>query len=139
MRYLLDSNIVIFVLKDPQCIAAGRLKGTAAADIAICSVVEGELYHGAKKYGDPAKRKAILDGLLEPYASLPFDSACVPHYASIRDHLDRQGNLIGGNDLMIAAIALTHGLTVITNNCDEFHRPRAACRRLVRVRHASSC
>jgi len=122
MRYLLDSNIVIFVLKDPQCIAANRLKATAAADIAICSVVEGELYHGAKKYGDPAKRKAILDGLLEPYTSLPFDSACVPHYADTRDHLDRQGNIIGGNDLMIAAIALKHDLIVVTHNCDEFLR-----------------
>jgi tRNA(fMet)-specific endonuclease VapC len=100
MRYLLDSNILIFVLKDPHCIAANRLKGTAAADIAICSIVEGELYHGANKFGDPAKRKAILDGLLEPYTSLPFDSACVPHYARIRDYLERQGSLIGGNDLV---------------------------------------
>jgi len=122
MRYLLDSNIVIFALKDPACIAANRLKATDVADIAICSVVEGELYTGARKYGNPARRKATLDEMLALYPSLPFDSACVPQYARIRDHLERQGSRIGGNDLLIAAIALTHDLTVVTHNCDEFNR-----------------
>ncbi len=122
MHYLLDSNILIFVMKDPECLASKRLKATAVADVAICAVVEGELYHGAKKYGVPAKRRAILDGLLAPYISLPFDTACVPRYAEIRDHLERQGKVIGGNDLMIAAIALTHDLTLVTNNGQEFKR-----------------
>ena len=122
MRYLLDSNIVIFALKDPACIAANRLKATDMADIAICSVVEAELYLGARKYGNPARRKATLDEMLAPYTSLPFDSACVPEYARVRDDLERQGNRIGGSDLMIAAIALTHDLTVVTNNTGEFSR-----------------
>lgn len=122
MHYLLDSNILIFVIKDPECFASKRLRATVVADVAICSVVEGELYHGAKKYGNPAKRKAILDELLAPYTSLAFDSACVPRYAELRHHLERRGKIIGGNDLMIAAIALTHDLTVVTNNCDEFKR-----------------
>ena len=122
MRYLLDSNIVIFALKDSQCVAANRLRVTDVADIAICSVVEAELYHGARKYGNPARRKAILDEMLAPYTSPPFDSACVSHYASVRDHLERARNLIGGNDLLIAAIALTHDLTVGTHNSDEFNR-----------------
>ena len=51
MRYLLDSNIVIFALKDPACVAANRLKVTDMADIAICSVVEAELCRGARKLG----------------------------------------------------------------------------------------
>ena len=58
----------------------------------------------------------------QPFQSLPFDSACVPEYARIREHLESQGSSIGANDLLIAAIALTHGLTVITNNTDEFKR-----------------
>ena len=49
MHYLLDSNILIFVIKDPECIVSKRLRATVVADVAICSVVEGELYHGAKK------------------------------------------------------------------------------------------
>lgn len=122
MRYLLDSNIVIFALKDPACIAANRLKATDVADIDICSVVEGEIYTGARKYGNPARRKATLDEMLALYPSLPFDSACVPEYARIREYLESQGSSIGANDLLIAAIALTHDLTVITNNTDEFKR-----------------
>ena len=122
MRYLLDSNIIIFALKDTACVAANRLGATDVADIAICSVVEGELYTGARKYGNPARRTATLDEMLALYPSLPFDSACVPQYARIRDHLERQGCRIGGNDLMIAAIALTHDLTVVTNNTSEFNR-----------------
>lgn len=122
MRYLLDSNIVIFALKDPACVAANRLRATEAADIAICSVVEGELYSGARKYGNPARRKATLDEMLAIYPSLPFDSACVPQYARIRDHLERRGSRIGANDLLIAAIALTHDLIVVSHNSDEFKR-----------------
>jgi tRNA(fMet)-specific endonuclease VapC len=64
----------------------------------------------------------VLDAFLRPFQKLPFDSTCVPQYARIRDHLERKGNLIGGNDLMIAAIALTHDLTVVTSNCQEFSR-----------------
>ncbi len=122
MRYLLDTNIVIFVLKDHACVAAKRLKAADVTDIAICSVVEGELYTGARKYGNPARRMATLVEMLAIYPSLPFDSACVPEYARIRDHLERQGSRIGANDLLIAAIALTHDLAVVTNNTDEFNR-----------------
>lgn len=122
MRYLLDTNIIIFVLKDPAGQAAKKLAQTSADKVVICSVVEAELYHGARKYGAPRRREQTLDGFLAPYRSLAFDSDCVPHYASIRDHLERAGQTIGGNDLLIAAIARTHGLTVVTHNGSEFRR-----------------
>ncbi len=122
MRYLLDSNILIFVIKDRDCPASKRLSAMDVVDVVICSVVEGELYHGAEKYGNPGKRRSVLKELLGPYASLPFNSACVPRYAAIRDYLERRGKVIGGNDLIIASIALTHDLTLVTNNSDEFNR-----------------
>src|SRR5260221_14425563 len=122
MRYLLDTNTIIFALKDAQGRSALRIGEAAHDEVAICSVVEAELYHGATKYGRPSRRKAALDAFLQPFQSLPFDSACVPQYARIHDHLERQGSRIGGNDLLIAAIALTHDLTVGTHNSDEFHR-----------------
>ena len=122
MRYLLDTNAIIFALKDSQSRSALRIGETPHDDMMICSVVEAELYHGATKYGRPAKRQLVLDAFLEPFHSLPFDSACVPQYADIRDILELQGRTIGGNDLMIAAIALTHDLTVVTNNSQEFCR-----------------
>jgi tRNA(fMet)-specific endonuclease VapC len=122
MRYLLDTNTIIFALKDAQGRSALRIGEVAHDDVTICSVVEAELYHGATKYGRPTRRKAALDAFLAPFQSLPFDSACVPQYARIRDHLERARNIIGGNDLFIASIALTHDLTLVTHNCAEFNR-----------------
>lgn len=122
MLYLLDTNIVIFILKNPACRAATRLQQEDAEEITSCAVVDAELYHGATKYGVPLRRKELIEGFMEPYASLPFDSACVPHYARIRDQLERAGHIIGGNDLMIAAIALANDLTVVTHNSAEFSR-----------------
>jgi tRNA(fMet)-specific endonuclease VapC len=57
-----------------------------------------------------------------PFTSLPFDDSCVPTYGHIRSELEQAGTPIGPNDLMIAAIALTHGLTLVTHNTREFKR-----------------
>ncbi len=124
MRYLLDTNIVIFVLKDRNGIAATRLAKEMPGDVVSCAVVEAELYHGATKYGAADRRLSALDGFLAPYRSLAFDSACVPNYARIRDELERAGTIIGGNDLLIAAITLTYDLTLVTHNSNEFNRVR---------------
>jgi len=122
MRYLLDTNTIIFALKDAQGGAALRIGQAAQSEVCVCAVVEAELYHGATKYERPSRREAVLEGFLQPFQSLPFDSSCVPHYARIRDFLECRGRIIGANDLMIAAVALTHDLTVVTHNCDEFDR-----------------
>jgi tRNA(fMet)-specific endonuclease VapC len=122
MRYLLDTNIVIFVLKDRSGKAAIRLAQETPDDVVVCAVVEAELYHGATKYGAPDRRRTALEGFLPPYRSLAFDSVCVRNYARLRDELERAGQTIGGNDLLIAAIALTHDLTLVTHNCGEFDR-----------------
>ena len=122
MTHLLDTNAIIFALKDARGKAALRIGQHRRSDVVVCAVVEAELYHGATKHERPTRRVAVLDAFLEPFLSLPFDSACVPHYARIRDWLERSGQPIGGNDLLIAAIALTHDLTVVTNNCGEFGR-----------------
>ena len=122
MRYLLDTNTIIFALKDAKGRSALRIGQVPHNEVIVCAVVEAELYHGATKYDLPTRRKVMLDAFLRPFQSIPFDSACVPEYARIRDDLERRGQIIGGNDLMIAAIALTHDLTVVTHNCGEFHR-----------------
>jgi tRNA(fMet)-specific endonuclease VapC len=122
MRYLLDTNTIIFALKDARGRSALRIGLAAQSEVTICAVVEAELYHGATKYDCPTHRVAVLDAFLRPFQSLPFDSACVPHYARIRDFLESRGQIIGGNDLMIAAIALTHNLVVVTHNSDELNR-----------------
>lgn len=122
MRYLLDTNIWIIYLKAVQTTVRARLEQTSPAEIATCSVVWAELLHGARKYADPAQREARIETLLNPLPNLPFDLPAARRYARIRDHLERSGQVIGSNDLMIAAIALTHGLTLVTNNGAEFQR-----------------
>lgn len=122
MRYLLDTNIWIVYLKAVATPVRVRLEQTSPTDIATCSIVWAELLHGARKYADPAQREARIETLLSPLVNLPFDLPAAQHYARICDYLERGGQVIGGNDLMIAAIALTHGLTLVTNNSDEFQR-----------------
>jgi tRNA(fMet)-specific endonuclease VapC len=122
MRYLIDTNIIIFALKSGQSVSAHRLKMIPIRDQCVCSVVEAELMHGAHKYDHPQRREALVIGFLSPYASLPFDSAAARHYADIRHNLEQRGLIIGNNDLMIAAIARANDLTVVTHNPDEFKR-----------------
>jgi tRNA(fMet)-specific endonuclease VapC len=81
------------------------LKGTPASEVAVCSVVWAELLHGARKYEKRQDRIARVERTLVPFQSLPFDDAAARHYAEIRDELETHGQVIGPNDLLIAAIA----------------------------------
>jgi tRNA(fMet)-specific endonuclease VapC len=85
-------------------------------------VVKAELYTGALKSQTPDKTLARQRAFTERFVSLPFDDAVVLVYARIRTALEQSGTPIGSNDLMIAAIALANGLTLITHNTREFGR-----------------
>lgn len=122
MRYLADSNVWIHYLKQKNSGIETRLHATPASDILVCSVVWAELLHGARKYGNAARRLALIEDTLGPFQSLPFDDLAARHYAEIRDSLERSGTVIGANDLLIASIARAHGLVVATGNVGEFSR-----------------
>lgn len=79
MTYLIDTNIIIFALKDPQRTVAQRLAATPANEIVLASVVEAELYYGAEKFTLSEQRQELLTDFLALYHRLPFDSRCVPH------------------------------------------------------------
>jgi len=81
-----------------------------------------ELRYGAERSPDPAREHAKLDAFLLPLASLPFDDVSAGHCAAIRQQLERTGLVIRPHDLQIAALALQHGLTVVTHNTQEFSR-----------------
>lgn len=121
MRFVLDTNIWIFYLKSSSSPVGSRLKSTPVSEIVTCSIVWAELLHGARKYEKRADRVARVERTLAPFVSLPFDNDAARHYAEIRDDLESQGQVIGSNDLMIAAIARSHELTVVSNNA-EFKR-----------------
>jgi tRNA(fMet)-specific endonuclease VapC len=116
MRYLLDTNVWIHYLKNIASPVATRLRTTPVIDVAVCSVVWAELLHGARKYERREERQTRVERTLAPYQSLPFDDAAARRYADIRDNLETRGEMIGSNDLLIAAIALSHGLILVTND-----------------------
>jgi tRNA(fMet)-specific endonuclease VapC len=122
MAWLLDTNAWIIYLKTPQSSIRSRLQSLQPADIVLCSVVKAELLHGAEKYGNRERRLTLLSELFAPYASPPFDDAAAAHYGQIRHTLEAAGNVIGPNDLMIAAIAMANNHTLVTHNTAEFSR-----------------
>ena len=122
MPYLLDTNSWINYLKHADSPIRARLQNLQPIDVVGCSVVRGELLHGAAKYGIPARRVAIVNQTLAPFVSLPFDDAAATIFAHIRHTLEVAGQTIGPYDLQIAAISLLHGLTLVTSNTDEFSR-----------------
>ena len=121
MRYLLDTNTWIHYLKHVGSPVEERLRQTPAREVAVCSVVWAELLHGARKYEKRETRVARIEQTLSPFQSLPFDDGAARRYAEVRDDLETRGQVIGPYDLLIAAIALVHGLIVVTNN-REFSR-----------------
>ena len=122
MQWLLDTNAWILLLKSASEPLVNRLAEQQEGDVVLCSIVKAELWHGAHKY---AKRNQRLERLAELFArhvSLPFNDAAAWEYAEIRDHLERQGTVIGPNDLKIAAICRTHQVGLVTANLNEFQR-----------------
>jgi tRNA(fMet)-specific endonuclease VapC len=123
MIYLLDTNACINYIVGISSHLKMRFVSTPPERIAICSVVETELYYGAFKSANPPKNlalyKAFIAGLKHNY---PFDSAAALIAAEIRAHLAKAGTPIGPYDLQIAAIAIANNATLVTHNTREFQR-----------------
>jgi tRNA(fMet)-specific endonuclease VapC len=122
MRYLIDTNIWVFYLKERWTPVRRHLENTAPPLISVASVVWAELLAGAERYGNATERKARVEEVLAPFACLPFDLAAARRYGPLRYELEKRGESIGRNDLMIASIALAHDLILVTNNEAEFGR-----------------
>ena len=120
--FLLDTNVCIRLLNRSSSRVAQRLRGLQPSQVRLCSVVKAELCCGAHKSSRPSENLRLLDSFFEPFVSEPFDDRCVEPYAAIRRELERAGRPIGANDLLIASIALVHGLTLVTHNVEEFSR-----------------
>jgi tRNA(fMet)-specific endonuclease VapC len=122
MKYLLDTNTCIHYLNRRSESIIRRLDAESSEDIVVCSVTRAELIFGAFKSNNPEKTLAKQRAFLNPLATLPFDDSTAEHYGRIRAYLARAGTPIGPNDLLIAAIALTHNLILVTHNVREFSR-----------------
>lgn len=122
MTWLLDTNVWIQYLKSGTHPVRRRIAASPRTDLRTCSIVKAELWHGAHRYLKSQERRVLVDQTIAPLISLPFDDAAADHYARIRHVLEQQGQVIGGNDLLIAAICLAHDCTLVTSNTAEFSR-----------------
>jgi len=122
MRYLLDTNICIYLIKKQPRHLLKRFRSHTPGSLGISSVTLAELQYGVEKSQFPAKNQEALDEFLFPLDTVSFDDPAARMYGKIKTTLERQGKIIGPLDLMIAAHALSLHLPVVTNNTKEFSR-----------------
>ena len=120
--YLLDTNTCIHFLNGSSEAVASQMQSLSPSEIALCSVVKAELLYGTRISKCVEENLKLLDRFFTPLTSLPFDDRCAEEYGIIRAQLAAQGSPIGPNDLLIAAIARTHDVTLVTHNTKEFSR-----------------
>jgi tRNA(fMet)-specific endonuclease VapC len=121
LRYLLDTNLSIRVLRDRP--AGLRERFNREADgLCISTIVLTELLHGAAKSAKPAASRQDVKRFAARLDVLPFDADAADHAADIRANLERRGQTIRGYDLLIAGHARSRGLIVVTGNLGEFRR-----------------
>lgn len=119
--YLLDTNIISELIKNPRGVIFSKIQEVGEDKVCTSIIVACESRFGAKKKNSP-KLIEKLEIILNSIEILPLNHPVEQYYAEIRTDLEQQGTHIGGNDLLIAAHALTLNLTVITANVREFAR-----------------
>ncbi|MBW4617652.1 MAG: type II toxin-antitoxin system VapC family toxin [Desmonostoc vinosum HA7617-LM4] len=110
------------LLNNSSQTVTNRLAQQQPKDIYLCTVVQMELYYGAYRSTQTERNLAILERFFSQFAVLPLDPAAARVAGRIRAELLASGTPIGPNDFQIAAIALTHNLTLVTHNTREFGR-----------------
>lgn len=122
IRYLLDTNICIYIAKHNPASVRTRFEQLSADALAMSVITLGELQHGAEKSQARSKALAALKQLQRVIQVQPITEAAAQHYGQIRSALERKGRPIGNNDLWIAAHARAEGWVLVTNNEREFSR-----------------
>jgi tRNA(fMet)-specific endonuclease VapC len=120
-RYMLDTNIISDLIKNPKGKTAKRIASVGQDNICTSVIVSAELRYGCAKKGSKRLLKAVED-LLGEIEILPFDVPADSEYGGIRSKLENAGTPIGANDLLIAAHASAVNATIVTANVDEFRR-----------------
>ena len=115
-RFMLDTNIISYVLKRPHSPLAERFRRTPATHMAISSIVEAELRYGVARLPKEAHLPLLVDETLRSLTIYPWDSACAQHCARLRASLESTGLPLSYADAMIAAHALALKLTLVTND-----------------------
>ncbi len=121
MTYLLDTNTCVYAIKrEPRVLR--HLQERGPDELGISAITLAELWFGAAKSSRPQRTRESVDAFLKPFEVLPFEAEAAGRYAEIRLQLEKEGRPIGERDLLIAAIARSRSLTVVTHNVREFSR-----------------
>jgi tRNA(fMet)-specific endonuclease VapC len=120
-RYLLDTNIISDLIRNPKGRVATHIARVGENKVCTSIIVAAELRYGCAKSGSKRLLEAV-ETLLGELDVLPLEDPVDTQYGKIRAELERRGSPIGGNDLLIAAHALSLEATVVTANMDEFAR-----------------
>ncbi len=120
--WLLDTSVCVPLINRTDKSLVARLLDHPAGSVCLCSVVKAELHFGAQNSSRLAENLRRVDIFCRAFDSLPFDDESARQYGAVRAQLHREGRPIGGNDLMIASIAVAGLHTLVTRNAGEFSR-----------------
>jgi len=120
--YMLDTDICIYIIKQKPKNVLDHFERLQQGDICISAITFAELMNGAKKSQRVEENMARLNELAELMVIAPFDQEAAIAYGDVRSALEKKGNIIGGNDLLIASHALILDCILVTNNEKEFSR-----------------
>ena len=121
LKYMLDTNIVIYVIKK-RPVSALEVFNLHAGLMCISSVTYAELLHGVEKSTKPEHNLRQVEDFISRLEVLDYNRKAAAHYGNIRADLERKGTIIGVNDLHIAGHARSEGMVLVTNNQREFKR-----------------
>ena len=122
MKYLLDTNICIYIIKKKPEKVLKRFSKLNPGDIAVSTITIAELYYGIAKSSKLNENTVALQEFLQPLEKLDFNSEDSKVYGKIRTNLEARGKMIGAMDSLIASMALSRDLILVTNNEKEFKR-----------------
>jgi tRNA(fMet)-specific endonuclease VapC len=121
LKYMLDTNIVIYVIKR-RPVEVLEVFNAHAGQMCISSITLAELLHGVEKSSMITKNLRKVEDFVSRLEVLPYENTAASHYGDIRTNLEKKGTVIGVNDLHIAAHARSEGFILVSNNVREFER-----------------
>lgn len=120
MKLMIDTNICIHLIREQPASMLDRFTSHAVGDIGVSVITLAELEYGIAKSSRPARNRAALEQFVSPLEVADFDRDATAEYGRVRTQLQKKGQPIGSMDLLIAAHAISLGVTLVTHNVREF-------------------
>ena len=122
MKYFLDTNVIIDAIKNKRPLLKQHFEQTYTTDIFVSSIVVSELEFGAAHSNDYLKNKTLYELFIKDFTLVPYEKEYSFEYGKLRQYLTKTGQVIGWNDMLIAATAIANNGILVTHNIGEFER-----------------